>query len=58
MVLWIGALCYLLIGLSVFRWVVKDINHHSDCMRLLALAAPFIIVGYPYFLAKGIFKKK
>lgn len=57
MILWMSILCYLFVGLIVFGGIVKDTNGRADCKRLLALAAPFIIVGYPYFLSKGIFAK-
>lgn len=57
-VLWMSILCYLLVGLIVFGGIVKGTNERADCMGLLALSAPFIIVGYPYFLSKRIFTKR
>ncbi|WP_186725577.1 hypothetical protein [Planomicrobium sp. CPCC 101110] len=56
MVVGFSILSYLLLGLIVFGWVVKDTGR-KDCKGLLALAAPFIIIGYPYFLSKGFYRK-
>ncbi len=51
----IGAILYLLIGLFVFLTVLEN-NHHTDSRVLFALAAPFIIIGYPYFLMRRVIR--
>ncbi|MFJ5772452.1 hypothetical protein [Psychrobacillus sp. NPDC093180] len=55
MILLPGVLFYLLIGLFFFLSVIKgnDLRAHA---RYFALAAPFIIVGYPYFFVRRVLK--
>ncbi|WP_094777386.1 hypothetical protein [Bacillus haynesii] len=48
----LGALLYVLIGTCIFIGVIRD--SHSGSWILLALAAPLIIVGYPYFYLKQL----
>lgn len=49
---YLGALLYFLIGTCIFIGVIRD--SHSGSWILLALAAPLIIVGYPYFYLKQL----
>ncbi|MCI4127515.1 hypothetical protein [Bacillus haynesii] len=48
----LGALLYFIIGTCIFIGVIRD--SHSGSWILLALAAPLIIVGYPYFYLKQL----
>ncbi|QYX44045.1 hypothetical protein K1Y82_02965 [Bacillus inaquosorum] len=52
----LGALLYFLIGTCVFIGVIRD--NHSGSWILLALAAPLIILGYPYFYSKQLLAKR
>ncbi|KAA0835616.1 hypothetical protein QNH18_20710 [Bacillus paralicheniformis] len=52
----LGALLYFLIGTCIFIGVIRDI--HSGSWMLLTLAAPIIIIGYPYFYSKKLFAKR
>ncbi|AGI27802.1 hypothetical protein AW03_005320 [Bacillus subtilis HJ5] len=52
----LGALLYFLIGTYIFIGVTKD--SQSGSWRLLALAAPLIIAGYPYFYSKKLLSKR
>ncbi|MBJ7570337.1 MULTISPECIES: hypothetical protein [Bacillus] len=51
-----GVLLYLLIGTCIFIGVIKDTQ--SGSWLLLALAAPLIIFGYPYFCSKQLLSKR
>lgn len=48
----LGALLYFLIGTYIFIRVTRD--SQSGSWILLALAAPLIIAGYPYFYSKKL----
>ncbi|MEC1263127.1 hypothetical protein P9D34_22435, partial [Bacillus swezeyi] len=52
----LGALLYVLIGTCIFIGVIRD--SHSGSWILLALAAPLIIVGYPYFYLKQLLSNR
>ncbi|MGG4419362.1 hypothetical protein [Bacillus subtilis] len=52
----LGALLYFLIGTYIFIRVTRD--SQSGSWILLALAAPLIIAGYPYFYSKKLFSKR
>ncbi|MFB0637554.1 hypothetical protein ACEPP6_20160 [Bacillus rugosus] len=52
----LATLLYFLIGTCIFIGVIKD--SHSGSWILLALAAPLIIVGYPYFYSKQLLSKR
>ncbi|MBG9914590.1 membrane protein [Bacillus sonorensis] len=52
----LGALLYFLVGTCIFIGVIR--GSHSGSWILLALAAPFIIVGYPYFYLKQHLAKR
>ncbi|MGF7536134.1 hypothetical protein AAGG74_21075 [Bacillus mexicanus] len=52
----LGALLYFLIGTCIFIGIIRE--SHSDSWILLALAAPLIIVGYPYFYSKQFISKR
>ncbi|MGK9268273.1 hypothetical protein KXR56_16615 [Bacillus inaquosorum] len=52
----LGALLYFLIGTCIFIGVIKD--SHPASWILLALAAPLIILGYPYFYSKQLLAKR
>ncbi len=47
-------LIYILIGSCVFISIIRDNNQSSNCAVLYTLAAPFIILGYPYFLIRRL----
>ncbi|MCC2527352.1 hypothetical protein P9160_14430 [Bacillus halotolerans] len=51
-----GVLLYLFIGTYIFIGVIKDTQ--SGSWLLLALAAPLIIFGYPYFCSKQLLSKR
>ncbi|MEC1751896.1 hypothetical protein [Bacillus mojavensis] len=51
-----GFLLYLLISTCIFIGVIKDTQ--SGSWLLLALAAPLIIFGYPYFCSKQLLSKR
>lgn len=53
---YLGALLYFLIGTCIFIGVIRD--RHSGSWMLLTLAAPIIIIGYPYFYSKKLFAKR
>ncbi|MED4372019.1 hypothetical protein P9216_13720 [Bacillus licheniformis] len=52
----LSALLYFLVGTCIFIGVIR--GSHSGSWILLALAAPLIIVGYPYFYLKQHLAKR
>nr|WP_253958185.1 hypothetical protein [Metabacillus halosaccharovorans] len=52
----LAILLYILIGVYVFIWIARD-DISSDSWVLFTLAAPVIILSYPYFLLRRYLKK-